>query len=258
VLINAHFDESSEGDTKNGLLAVCGYALDDAGIKRLIPAWKRMLDKYDLPFFRMSDCNSGKGVFSHLDPADCDKCARKAIKLARKYTLHGHAYVLDQTEYRQILEDNGFDCDPYSFLVWSSFLHVNKWVLNNRPNHKIALFFEAGYKTQKRAKDLMAASLNDKFNLVSRTDFVKKEDSEPTQAGDLVAWHIRRGYEHMRTKKSFKKDTLALIENKSIKTIHFNAEGLRKIRGDFEKKAGSLANATELIFSKVGAGVVGR
>lgn len=261
VLISAFFDESSEANAKTGILAVCGYALDEAGLKRFVPAWRRMLHRYRLPYFHMNQCNAQKGVFSHLSETDCDKCARKAIKLARKYPLHGHACVLNQTEYKEIMQDNGFDCDPYSFLVWSTFIHVNRWVGFNRSDHKVSLFFEAGYETQKRAGDLLKASLKDKragtLNRVVHAGFVKKEESEPAQAGDLVAWHVRRGYEHINKQKGFRPDTLALIEDRSIKTIHFNADRLRKIRADFEAKTGTLKRASQLIFSDSGAPKVG-
>jgi hypothetical protein len=263
VLISAYFDESSEADSKSGILAVCGYALDETGVRQLSRSWQRMLSKYGLPYFHMTECNSNTGIFEQLNANDCDRCARKAIKLARKYPLHGHAYSLDQSQYREILQNRGFDCDPYTFLVWTAFIHVYKWVHKNKPDYKISLYFEKGYETESRANELLKAALHDPFvggipNRVTSFSFVKKEDSEPTQAGDLVAWHVRRGFQHERQKRGFRKDTLALIEDRHIFTVEFNAERLEGIRDDFVQKAGSLENAARLLFSPSGAAVVSK
>lgn len=261
-LIGAYFDESAESDSENGLLAVCGYALDTEGVGGLIPEWQTMLDKFDLPYFHMNECNAderlpGKNVFAHLSNRECDQCAREAIRIARAYPLHGHAFALDQREYRGILQDQGFDIDPYTFMVWGAFIHVNRWVHMNRPDEKISLFFEKGYKRKaaRRANELLDAVLHDpwsgKNHVVSHT-FVKKEDSEPTQAADLIAWQVRKGFENWYKNKPIRKDTMALIENRKTLTIEFTATRLRSLRDDFIKTSGSLAMAAKTIFSENG------
>jgi hypothetical protein len=40
LLISVFFDESAENDSRNGLLAVSGYALDVAGVDALASEWK--------------------------------------------------------------------------------------------------------------------------------------------------------------------------------------------------------------------------
>lgn len=260
MLISAYFDESSEENSKDGLLAVCGYALDDKGVTRIIPPWKKMLRKYGLPYFHMAECNSCTGIFDHVGDEQCDRCARRAIKLARKYTLHGHAFVLDQSEYRRILQDRGFACDPYTFMVWGAYIHVHRWIHQNRPDHRISLFFESGYKTQDRADELLKAISQDDWggkNRYTSHSFVKKEDCEPAQAADLLAWHVRKGFENKKNRKPIRKDTNALIEDKRILTIEWTAPQLERLRVDFCKTSGSLENAAKTIFSKGGAAIVG-
>lgn len=253
VLISAYFDESAENDSQNGLLAVSGYVLDLDGVNGLIPEWQALLGKYRLPHFHMVECNVCKGVFCHLSDSECDLCAREAIRIARAYPLHGHAVVLDQGVYRQILQNEGFGCDPYTFMVWTNFIHVNKWVHHNRPTADISLFFEQGYRTQSRANELLQAISADKIggkeNRVIGHAFVAKEKSEPTQAADLIAWHIRKGYENKRNDKPVRGDTRALFDDRKILTIEYTAAKLAEIRDDFKAKAGSLKAATELLFS---------
>lgn len=254
-MINAYFDESSEGKAYTGLLSVSGYALDMAGVDGLIPEWRAMLEKYRLPYFHMTECNACDGIFAHLSEDACDLCAREAIRIARLHTLHGHSFVLDQDEYREILQDRGFDVDPYTFMVWGTFIHVNRWVHENRPDEKISLFFESGYETQPKANELLRVVTQDQWrgkNHVISYSFVRKEDSEPAQAADLIAWNVRKGFGAWRDGKPIRGDTMALLKNRKTLTIEFTADRLRGLRDDFVKTSGSLAVAAKTIFAENG------
>ena len=254
MLINAYFDESSEGGNQDGLLTVSGYALDLNGVESLDAEWKKMLETYNLDFFHMCECNANKGIFEKLSEEDCDDCAREAIGIARKYPLHGHAAILDQSEYKKILQDEGFDCDPYTFLIWCEYLWVNKWAMENRPEAKISLFFEDGYKTQPRADKLLAALKVDprsgKNRLVSYR-FLGKTESYPTQAADLIAWHIRKGYENKKYGRPIRKDTEALFEDRLTLTLEYTRERLIELRTGFINSHGTLENASVSLFAPV-------
>ncbi len=252
VLISAFFDESTDGDANNGLLAVCGYALDKAGLEKFIPEWQAMNTLYRVPYFHMAECNNNCDKFSHLSSEECDLCAREAIRLARTYPLHGHCYVLDQAEYREILQNQGFDCDPYTFMVWSAFVHVNNWVEKNKPDHQISLFFENGYKTEPRSAELLRAFSKESWrgkNRVSSHSFVKKECSEPAQAGDLIAWHVRKSYQNMREGRPIRADSRALFKGRENWTINWTAERLKAISADFCKVSGNLETASKTLFA---------
>ncbi|WP_293217935.1 hypothetical protein, partial [Parvibaculum sp.] len=88
----------------------------------------------------------------------------------------------------------------------------------------------------------------DQNHLASYT-FVKKEESEPCQAADLIAWHVRKGYEYLRAGKRVRPDTMALIKDKKTLTIEFDSKRLKKLRDDFCRKSGDLKEASKLIFS---------
>ena len=256
VLISAYFDESAEGHSKDGLLSVSGYVLDDDGIIKLVPEWQKMLKDYRLNYFRMSECNTpsvkDKGGFGDLTRDECDLCAREAIRIARSYPIHGRAFVLDQTEYKTILQDCGFDCDPYTFMVWSAFSQINRWILTNKPDHKMSLFFEDGYHTKKRSNELLEALSNDSWggrNRITSYSFVKKEESEPTQAADLVAWHVRKVCEYQRDGKAVRTDSKAIFKDKETWTVQYTPTLLHHVSDELCKKAGNLENAARLIFS---------
>lgn len=112
VLIRAYFDESAEGDASKGIFTVSGYVFTRSKLRALERDWKRMLATYKLPYFHMAECNADdpldpKNVFRHLNKAERIACETEAIRIARENTLHGHACVLRQEDYRDILEDRG-------------------------------------------------------------------------------------------------------------------------------------------------------
>jgi hypothetical protein len=255
-VISAYFDESSDGKSGAGFFTVAGYVLTGSKRMRLESEWKRMLVHYRLDFFRMSDCNSGTGSFSHLSEQECDECARRAIKIARENTLHGVAYVLTQENYQAILQDKGFDCDSYTFLVWTALLHMAKWRDGNRPRHRLALSFEKGYSTQRRATELLEVVSGDprfkKAGGATLTSFFDKAASYPGQAADLIAWHVRKGYTNTLAEKPIRRDTKALFDGLSVKTIHFDQVQLTILRDKFVRHSGTLKRASRILFNPNG------
>lgn len=212
-----------------------------------------MLSEFDLPYFHMAECNVGTGIYSHLDSMQCDRAAREAIRIAREYPLHGHSFVLDQIDYRRILQDHGFGCDPYTFMVWNAFIHVNRWTHENRPNENISLFFESGYRTQFRANQLLQQIIQDEWggkNRVTSFSFVGKEYSEPIQAADLISWHVRKGYENARQGRPIRRDTLALMKDRRVLTITYTDKLLEHVAFELRKVAGSLEKAEKMLFAE--------
>jgi hypothetical protein len=261
VLIRAYFDESAEGKAGHGFLAVAGYVLTGMKLQNLERDWKRMLVQYQLPYFHMAECNASdplkpENVFSHLSEQHRDDCARKAIGIARSQTLHGAAYFLKQEDYQEILESPGFNCDSYSFLLWTALMHIGKWRDANKPSADLSLFFEQGYKTQPRANELLKiVSKDPRFKQDMRVTshaFFNKENSYPGQAADLLAWHVRKLKVAETEERPYRKDTLALIKDVSVKTIFYDRTLLMMMRDGFIRHSGSLARAARILFNPNG------
>lgn len=252
VVISCFFDESSEGDSKRGLLGIAGYVFDDSGLQQLTTEWRAMLKTYNLPYFHMTECNSNSGVFGHLSAEQCDLCAREAIRIVRTHPLHGRCVIVDQTNYRFVLQEHGFGCDPYTFMMWVLWVQVNKWANENAPSEKISLCFESGYKSEKTASMLLSLlhedSWNGKNRVVSAT-FKKKQESEPTQAADLRSWHYRKGFENSKRSHPVRRDTIALDQNRTNYSTLLNVKELTSLREGFVSVAGSLQQATSRLFS---------
>src|ERR1700686_2693669 len=68
-LVEAYFDESG---THQGspIMCVAGYLFSPEQCKRFSEEWSAVLKEYGLPYFRMSECAHGTGVFSDKK----DKC----------------------------------------------------------------------------------------------------------------------------------------------------------------------------------------
>jgi hypothetical protein len=261
TLIRAYFDESADGNAGRGIFTVSGYVFSSSKLRALEKAWKRMLDRYQLPFFHMAECNADDplkpdNVFFGLDKNERIACAKEAIKIARENTLHGHACVVRQEDYRDILESRGFDCDSYSFLLWTTLIQMGKWRDLNRPRDNLALFFEQGYATQNRANELLQQVSQDRqfregLGLTSHA-FFNKHDSYPGQAADLIAWHVRKLYSNLETKKPVRKDTAALLDGTIVNTVKYDPAQLHILSDQFERHAGSLARAARIIFNPDG------
>lgn len=256
VLIRAYFDESDDGVHGRGLLVVAGYVFLPSQMRKLEPLWRKMLVKYDIPYFHMSECNACDGIFAKSSDEECDLCARDAIKIARECTSHGVAYVMWQDEYREIFEDAGFDCDAYSFLLWTALIHVSKWRDANRPKSGLSLLFEDGYKTKSRANELLQIMSQDpryKQDMrVTSHSFFNKDCSYHGQAADLLAWQVRKANSNQLAGKPIRKDTIALIEGRSTKTIFYDRAQLISIRDKFVAHSGSMASASRILFNPDG------
>ena len=251
VLIHGYFDESSEGSCQDGIFSVSGYVLDRNSAVSLEVDWAAMLNLYRLKFFHMCECNSNSGEFAKNTGEECDLCAREAIRIAKKYPLHGRATVLVKSDYIEILQNEGFDCDPYTFLVWYMFVQMNKWVKESRPESKMTLFFEDGYQAAPQAKSLLRIFKDEGRagkNCLSAYAFVQKEESLPTQAADLIAWHIRKGYENMKKNRPIRQDTKALFEGNIILTEEFTRDKLMHLRSKFLTSHNNLREASDSLF----------
>lgn len=260
VLIRAYFDESAEEKVGKGYLTVAGYVFDDEGFRGLQDKWKGMLDVYELPYFHMTECNvddpQPPNVFAHLSKPKRIEAATDAIAIAREYPLHGAGYVVRQEDYQEVLMDGGFDCDAYSFLLWTALLQVAKWCVANKPNQPLALFFEQGYKSRSRADELLQYVIQDQAVWRNKGrppaishEFFDKDASYSGQAADLLAWHVRKGNANAFAGRPIRKDTLALIEDRKVWTVHYTRERLAEIKNHFIEKSGSLARASQILFT---------
>lgn len=233
ALIQAYFDESY-GD--GGVFCVAGYAFSRMKCRQFDAAWRAMLMKYRLPYFRMSSCAHNRGAFAHLTPDECIAVEKEAITLIKRYVSCGFAVTVDPADFAKVAGQPGVDKTPYEFCVSMLLTAVSVWV--ERPGHapsEISYFFEAGTTKQGETSATMERvfrdpHLRERYGYMSHT-FVSKENARPAQAADLLAWQWFT--DHKRRKsgkfKGPRKDLAALVDGTSHEVFHADEDMLREI-----------------------------
>lgn len=230
-LVEAYFDESGT-DVSSPFLCVAGYIFKKEKSVALDIEWRKMLVKYGLPYFRMSECAHNKGVYKNLSRQDCDAAAREAIALIKAYAERGIAVSLDKEVYHLIPKDGIFNT-PYAIMCWQVFYGARNWADEYGHSDDITYFFEAGADGM---GDLQSAT-NRIFNIhthkrgfrASSVTFIEKNRATQLQCADLLAWHwftYQKRAARGETKK--RADFKSLVELKNIDVHHCGREEIEK------------------------------
>ena len=241
MLIEAYFDESYG---KGGVLCVAGYAFTKMHCGELDRAWRNMLKRYDLPFFRMSACAHGRKPFDKLTRDQCIAVEKEAIGLIKRYAACGFAVTVDPTDFDQVARRGGLVAEAYELVVWIAILTVRTWMEDSGRVGSVAYFFEAGHEFQSKANGMMDKAFKDerlrKICMYRSHTFMDKRDSRPAQSADLLAWRWFTDKKRKLQPERFpnpRKDFQSLVEA-DHKVVHADAsflqwmmDGLREMYG---------------------------
>ena len=239
ALVHAYSDTSSAED----YLVLGSYLFRKSKIAPFERDWRRILRKYDLPFFRMSACNSGAPPFDKLDESECIDAATMAIKAIKDHAEVGHYVTIRKRDFHEIITPDGVARNPFSLLIHMYLLMVNLYMDETNPRGKISHFFEAGDDGEKDAGLVLnvmfaQAERREQFRYRSHT-FIQKADSMPTQAADVLAWHackhrrrLDNGFTNMRG------DFNSLYGGLRHRSFDADAEKLRNMVSAFEQSIG--------------------
>ncbi|MFO1018220.1 MAG: hypothetical protein U1E03_11520 [Hyphomonadaceae bacterium] len=227
TVIQAYFDESYGPD---GLLCVAGYVFTKAGVRGITGEWGNMLRRYKLPYFRMSDCAHGKGVFANIGRETRDKIAREAIRMATHYSGFGVAATISEHEFNEKVPEGPYigNARAYEFAVWNCLMGVRQFMRDAEYKGKAAYFFEAGHRSQSAANRLMnslfeSPNMRAEYRYLSHT-FVAKEAGAPIQAADLLAWQFYQDRRRELAGDKRRKDMEALMSKQAYVFRHINIE----------------------------------
>jgi hypothetical protein len=166
----------------------------------------------------MSACAHGNYPFDKLTKPQRVAVQTKMIGLIKRRTIKGIVVTLDMNEFQKIMPDNSEVIGgAYSFCLNIVVGGVYYWAKDKGFTGRLAYFFEAGHNNQSEAQRILTRSFNDK-NVKTNGNyaghaFLKKEDSPPTQAADILA---RQWYTDLRRKIEGKKrraDCASLLEH---------------------------------------------
>lgn len=96
ALIHSYFDESETDST----LCVAGYVFRTDNVRKFEASWRAMLRQNgDLPYFRMSACNSGGHHFDKMGENERIEAQRDAIKLVGKFASYGFSATVNTNDF---------------------------------------------------------------------------------------------------------------------------------------------------------------
>jgi Protein of unknown function (DUF3800) len=215
TFLECYFDESgSHGGST--VLSVAGYVFEKAQCQALDLEWKTVLDRYSLPYFRMSSCAHRQPPFRHLSPQECIDVEKAMIRLINEYALMGFAVAINEADYNSWFEGGNPARSAYSFCCWQILAGVRNWIVKNQFRGEIAYFFEAGHASEPQANALMKRIFDDprlkSAYCYANHSFVEKIEVRPVQTADILAWHsatqVKRWF---NGKPSLRADFRALI-----------------------------------------------
>lgn len=243
ALLQSFFDESYGPE---GVVCVAGYVFTKSRAQALDKSWRKMLDDWGLPHFRMSACAHGNEPFDTLSKEDHVKVEKEAIGLIHKYALHGVSATVDPTDLAKVKTGHPagrFSATPYEFCVWHCVVMVAMWAREKRPGvtHSISYVFESGDAHQSEANAMMKfastyPNFRD-FSMYGGHAFLPKEKARPTQAADLLAWQWFTDSKR-RAKPSYRprKDLEALLDGGvTHNTVHADQSYLSQMVYDLRR-----------------------
>lgn len=233
TLVEAYFDESGSHEGSK-TLCVAGYLFEKGQVTRLSEEWAAVLDKYQLPYFRMVDCAHGNGPFANLSRQQRIQVEANMIGILKRRAGMGFAESVDVAAYYDVVPPElRVAGSPYSFCVRNildaigGFFHFHKF------RGKSAYFFEAGHESRAEADRVIEALFINpliervyKHGYVSHS-FVLKREAPAVQAADLLAWQWATDVRHEAENRPRRKDFESLMQC-GFRGHHFTRENLPK------------------------------
>jgi hypothetical protein len=216
AFLECYFDESGTDDG-SPVLCVAGYLFDKEECKQLDLKLKEVLDRYRLPFFRMSACAHNQRPFKHLSRDECIEVEKAMIGLINQHAMLGVAIAVNEADYNTWFEGTNPAGDAYTFCCWQILAGIRTWIIRNKFQGEIAYFFESGHASQSQANAVMNRifnnpSLRTAYCYVAHA-FVNKQKVRPVQTADILAWQQATQVKRwLKNDHSMRKDFRALVE----------------------------------------------
>jgi hypothetical protein len=205
--------------------------------------WRLVLSEYGLPFFHMSECAHGTGVFKSLTRTQRIDVEKKMIGIIKRRVEKGFAVTIDEACYRSVMGDyaSGNLGGAYSWCLNSCLHAVTHWAETYNISGKVNYQFESGHSSQQEANRIM----NNLFSIPAAREkhrylshgFADKKEVCGLQAADLLAWQWATDYKRKLARKPRRDDLSNLLE-KRHSAMHWaenNIQDLRRFAEEVEK-----------------------
>ncbi len=234
ALVEAYFDESGS-HAGSPVLAVAGYVFEKSQAMKLAEEWSAILNRYEIPYFRMVDCAHGNGPFASLSRGDRILIAANMIGLIHRRAFIGFANSVDVQAYYDLVPPNmRVAGSAYSFCVRNILDQIGGTFRRINFTGKSAYFFEAGHESRAEADRVIdALFINPLIGLVYNHgyvghSFILKREAPPVQAADMLAWQWASDVKkHQTDGRPRRKDCASLMQAGFI-GHHFSRDRLPK------------------------------
>lgn len=198
----------SDASEIEGHFSIGSLLFRKKNIKLFNKKWRAMLRKHRIPYFHMTDCNVGEGVYKGKSDDECDVCARDAISILLEFATKGAIFSVKVSDFYDVIGERGVMPNPFTLGAWFTIFDIRHWADENDPIARISYAFEAGDDHQKDVNALFRAIQDDPRRKASARyrnhAFVPKE-SYPSQAADILAWHgAKHQHRRERDKEKFR------------------------------------------------------
>jgi len=209
---------------------MAGYIFEKDNCIRLDEKWKYMLETNGLPYFRMSLCAHGNGVFKNLTLEERISVQTRAIELIKEYMAYGFVISID-TRFAHLIPTFGMYKNVYTFACWQALIGARRWMDKIRYSGNVAYFFESGHDSQTEANRIMQQiftepRLKKSYRYSSHT-FADKVMVRPLQCADLLAWQWFTHQRRLSEGKLARADFYSLVE-KPHDVFHYDEQ---KVKG---------------------------
>lgn len=227
-MVEAYFDESG---THSGsqVLCVAGYIFEKNKCTELDKELMCILEKYKLPYFRMSSCAHGTKPLNALFPLERIDCETAIISAIHKHAIRGFAVTVEPEKYDSIVTERRHFGSPYSFCARTCLTAVASWIKEADYKGDVAYFFASGHKSQSESNRIMdevfaVPFLKVKYHYVAHT-FADMRVVRPLQASDLLAWQWYTDHKNrLRTiARPVRADCLSLMDGLHHSTMHWES-----------------------------------
>jgi Protein of unknown function (DUF3800) len=205
VKIAGFFDESGTFDYEPKVFCVAGYYLEAERVAAMESAWSAVLLEHKITCFHMVDCAQGTGEFKNLPGGAQERTdiQTKLIALIKQYTIEGIAIVTQAAMFDP-------SDDPYTKSVDLAVQMIKGIEASHQVTGLIALWFEAGHKSQNGASRRIASMLSETMSV----GFIGKAATPLLQAADLLAWHtLKNARERSNGRSRMRADYRSLLEH---------------------------------------------
>ncbi|MGZ8363528.1 MAG: hypothetical protein ACXW3D_06555 [Caulobacteraceae bacterium] len=232
-----YFDESYD-DQQPPILCVAGYLFRKRKAVDFSRKWGGYLKRRGLPYFHMSECAHGTGIFSAR--TDCVEVQTELIRLTRMYSEVGIAISVDESAYNEHCASLTFmPRTAYGFALLECTSKVGQWADTANFQGKAAYFFEDGYRHKSDAHEYLTWVFDHEKHRercrYGSMHFVGKE-TPGLHPADFFAWQWRKELKlrhQLNRRVGMRKDFDAIVRDGDI-AIHWNESNLAPLAAELE------------------------